>query len=253
MAKRLLLLLQTVFLSATMSARAGEKISTEPMDIFRGTLHEMSSAKGIIERDAIEPARILLATQVDANGEISSEARLSLAFRTQIVPPNLKMPKGPEMLVLMKGQLVEDEQRLFVLGIEILDEKPSLTVSGAVSDTEPKIGAKKIRIFVTRDQKSSPSHVARLMSAKLWGLVGENMNAPYQPAILEAIVLGTDLERSKVPALYSKPGSGTWTLFRITSPGEAFLAIDFENGIGEFFPKNMGQKSEAGKAIFHAL
>ena len=88
-------------------------------------------------------------------------------------------------------------------------------------------------------------------SRQSFGTYGENINAGYAPAVLEAVVLGTKLKRTA--SSFAEPGRGTWALLRIVSPGEAYVAFDWDTGDGEFFSKAPGVRREAGLALFKSL
>lgn len=216
-------------------------------------MEDISAAKEMMQRGKVGPDRVVLAMLVDGDGRVSAEQRDSMAFQFRVMPWNDKTPGAPDKMLTLAGQLVADEARSFLLAISITTEKASLTEVDFISGKEEPSARDKVLVVVVRKQHDAPSMTGRLLAAKLWSLVGENIHAPYQSADMEAVVLGTRLIRSTSPAMYTNPGKGSWILLRIYAPGEAFLAIDLESGQGEFFPKRPGETTEAGRTLFRAL
>ena len=230
-----------------------------PSESFLARLDGMSSARHMLKRQPADPAQMVFALLLDPDQKIAAGPRETAGFRFRTQPWTEGTPGQPNELVSLAATLTADDARLFVMAVRLTDKKadlsqvnPLIDAGSGVSGSE-SVQLDKVQVMVVRKQQDAPSKTGRLLAAKLWNLVGESINVAYAPAVLEGVVLGTRLKRNTSPPSFSEPGRGTWTLFRIVDPGEAYLALDWEAGLGEFFPKAPGVRSEAGLALFKAF
>jgi hypothetical protein len=211
---------------------------------FVDQLGSMSLAQHEIAKGT-PPDRLLLATLFDADGNISPLARPVLGGTFTFEP-------APNQLVL-RGPLDSDPAR--VLTIHIVSSAPTVAhlVNRAGEPIEELGPQGQVRVTVSRDPKTAPSQAARLRTASLWALIGENINAPYAPAEFAAAVLGTKLLKSEIPAMFAAPGQGTWVLLKTMTPDEMYVAFDTSTGRTELFPKTPNEPNAAARAVFRAL
>ncbi len=191
------------------------------------------------------PDRLLLATLFDADGNISNLAR-------PVLGGTFTLEAAPNQLVL-RGPLDSDPAR--VLTIRIASSAPTTAhlVNRAGEPIEELGPQGQVRVTVSRDPTTVPSQAARLRTASLWALIGENINVAYAPAELTAAVLGTKLLRSEIPAMFAAPGAGTWVLLKTLTPAELYVAFDTSTGRTEVFPKTPNEPNAAARAMFRAL
>ena len=226
-----------------------KKVMTE----FLQHLDQISSATREVTTKKTDPKQLYMAVFLDKDEKISGEERPTLTFRFNVLPWREGSPGRPDNLITLASTLTVDDKGHFVLGLSIPGKPANVNFVDHRNNKETPLPEEKVQILVVRKEGEPPSEKGRLTIAKLWRLIGENIRTPYKNTLLEAVVMGVNLQRSRVPALYTNPGSGSWTLFKIFSPGEAYLAVDLEHGEGEFFPKVPDEPSDAGKALFHAL
>lgn len=193
---------------------------------------------------AVTADQIHLAILLDADQKISADERAVLSATGQVVEDN-----GPSnaRLLALRAQL-DDGTPLWIE----LELRGAVDHGQVASKTAPP-QQETVRIRIAGDAKAPSSHQARLRVAWLWRLLGEDVDVARQPATLDAIVLGTQLVKTRAPANFEQPGKGGWLLLKTIHPDELYLAIDLEAGRVELFPKTPQQPTAAGRALFRAL
>lgn len=234
-------------LAGCSSSAPREKPAADPPATVAGFIERlgaMSLAQHELAKGT-DPERLMMATMLDAEGKVSDQARPVLGGTF-----TLELSRGQ---LVLHGKLDSDPAR--VLTIQVASSAPETAhlVSPSGEPVEELGTRGKVKLSIMRDPSSPPSQPARLRAASLWALIGENVNAPYAPAVLDTAVLGTKLVRSEIPALFGSPGKGSWVLLKTMSPDEMYVAFDASTGRVEVFPKTPNEPNAAGRAVFRAL
>lgn len=227
-------------------AREGSRL-----DKFVARLQRVSSSAQLTKEKAASQGGLVFALAVDGDMKAASGPRETLAFHFERVPYKEGMPGGEDGFAALNAKLDADNARALVIAMAFTGKSVDLENASAPEAETTRF--ESVRILLARDPKAESSTAGRAAVAKLWHLAGENVSASYERAAFDAVVLGTRLKRNASPPSFSDLGAGTWTLLRLVEPAEAYLAIDWAAGVGEFFPKAEGSGIEAGKALFRVL
>lgn len=221
-------------------------------------LDEISVARQTLARDPSQKAADLhMAVMVDAAGKLTGPREtlgMTIDGDSRRIAPN---DSGRSLVGFVARVGTEPNCRLDV-SVEIVDKQLDVSMTNPVPsagiptarDTPDKT---TVRFTLGHSSSASRCLAGRLYAAKLWSLIGADTAVSSVPATLDGIVLGTRLRRNDAPASFSDPGAGAWTLLRVLVPGDAYIAIDWEHGALELFPKDVGVRTPAGDAIFSAF
>ena len=209
------------------------------LDNFVARLQRVSSSAQLLKEKPSAKDSLVFALAVDADGKVASGPRPSLAFRFESVPYKEGMPGGEDGFAALNAKLDVDARRPVVIAMAFTGKFVELENPSAPEGADKTTSRfESVRILLARDPKAEPSAAGRGAVAKLWNLGGEDVGASYERAAFDAIVLGTRLKRNASPPSFSDLGAGTWTLLRLVEPSEAYLAVDWASGVGEFFPRS---------------
>lgn len=221
-----------------------------PTDLWTA-LDSISVIKEIQKKGvAFKNNQIIFGLTTDDKGIIVANPRktISFNFTRSDSPPEL-LNENTTSLTLLAVVDTDSSCRFFV-NLSFSDEHANISQEGLldINDLEsPKI--KKVSVGLSRVQDQPFSLRTRTEVAKLWSLVGENLNAGYHPSQFESIVLGTNLSKDQSMGVFVNSGNGEWTLIRIYQPSEAFIALNLRQNKGEIFPKNNRESGEVGKHL----
>lgn len=184
--------------------------------------------------------------------------RPTVAFSFQVVPPRPETAPALREGTLLAAT-IDADGRSMIVAIRPTTAKVTMTEEREGSEAEATYD--KVQVLLARKRDEAGSHDARLHIARVFGLDATQLEGAYAGATLSAFVLGTKLVKSGSPPAFRSPGEGSWTLLRVVHPGEGYVAIDWEAGRGEIFPKAAGTKgtagtegpSELGAAILRAM
>lgn len=185
-----------------------------------------------------------------APGKDEVRERSAVAFSFQVVSPR---PETGLRDAALLAATVDADGRGLVVAVRPTSAKVKVTEETEGGDHEATYD--KVQILLARKREEAGSHDARLHVARVFGLDGGKLDGAYAAATLSAFVLGTKLVRTASPPSFRAPGEGSWTLLRIVSPGEGYLAIDWDAGRGEIFPKNVSGEgpSDLATAILRVM
>jgi hypothetical protein len=175
--------------------------------------------------------------------------RPTVAFSFQVVPPRAETAPALREGALLAAT-IDADGRSMIVAVRPTTAKVTMTEEREGGEVEATYD--KVQILLARKREESGSHDARLHVARVFGLDVGQLEGAYAGATLSAFVLGTKLLKSGSPPAFRSPGEGPWTLLRIVSPGEGYVAIDWDAGRGEIFPKTPGP-SELATAILRAM
>lgn len=192
---------------------------------------------------------LVLAAAFDAEGHPLAGERPAVAFSFRVFPPRPETPAELRDAALL-GATVDADGKNLVVAIRTTSAKLGIEEEDASGTHEAAY--EKVQIILARKRDEAGSHDARMHVARVFGLDPTQLEARYAGATLSAFVLGTKLVRSSGPAAFRDPGDGTWTLLRIVSPGEGYLAIDWDAGRGEIFPVKPGP-TELGPTLLKVM
>lgn len=188
-----------------------------------------------------EKSQVVLAL-AEESGE-----RKTIAFSFQVLPPRPETAPALRDGALL-GATVDADGRGWIVAVRRAGSKLTITEEDASGSHEASYD--KVQVLLARKREEAGSHDGRLHAARIFGLDETRLEGRYAGATLSAFVLATRLVRT--PASFRAPGQGSWTLLRIVSPGEGYLAIDWDAGRGELFPKAK-DGGALGEAILHAM
>lgn len=188
-------------------------------------------------------AQVVLATS-EESGE-----RKTVAFSFQVLPPRPETPQALRDGALL-GATVDADGRGWIVAVRKSASKITITEEDASGSHEASYD--KVQVFLARKREEAGSHDGRVHVARIFGLDETRVEGRYAAATLTAFVLATRLVRTSSPASFRAPGQGSWTLLRIVAPGEGYLAIDWDAGRGELFPKAK-DGGPLGEAVMFAM
>lgn len=179
--------------------------------------------------------KVVLAAAMDEGGHPLVGDRPTVAFSFRVLTP--KAETAPELRdgALLAATLDADGKNL-VVAVRPTSVKVTITEEEAGGEKETTY--EKVQVLLARKRDEAGSHDGRLHVARVFGLDVTKLDTKYEAATLQAFVLGTKLVKTTAPPAFQSPGEGSWTLLRIVSPGEGYLAIDWDAGRAELFPKS---------------
>ncbi len=194
-------------------------------------------------------SRVVLAAAMDAEGRFLTGERPTVAFSFRVLPPRPDTPPELRDGALLAATLDADGKNL-VIAVRPTAAKIGVEEEDASGTHEAAY--EKVQVFLARKRDEAGSHDGRLHVARVFGLDQTRLEGKYAGATLTAFVLGTKLVKTTAPPSYHLPGEGSWTLLRIVTPGDGYLALDWDAGRGELFPKTAGP-SDLATAILNAM
>jgi hypothetical protein len=194
-------------------------------------------------------SKVVLAAAMDSAGSPVMGDRATVAFSFRILPP--KAETAPELrdAAMLAATLDADGKNLVVA---VRPTTVKVTITEEEDGGEKETTYEKVQILLARKRDEAGSHDARLHVARVFGLDVTKLDAKYEAATLQAFVLGTKLAKRSAPPAFQSPGEGPWTLLRIVSPGEGYLAIDWDAGRAELFPKSP-EVTPLAEALLHVM